>query len=63
MTRPTTRRLAEPLLYTVPSTGSAQPNVIPSNTYCLACDDWNVIERHCKLTCLTCGATRDCSDP
>jgi len=29
---------------------------------CWLCDG-KVVERHCKIVCLKCGFTRDCSDP
>lgn len=30
---------------------------------CSVCGSENVVERHCKIICLNCGYTRDCSDP
>ena len=32
------------------------------DTYCWICDG-AVTKRHCKIICLACGFTRDCSDP
>jgi 8-oxo-dGTP diphosphatase len=32
------------------------------DTYCWVCGG-PVLKRHCKITCLACGFTRDCSDP
>src|SRR5690606_6549305 len=32
------------------------------DTYCWLCNG-PVVKRHCKIVCLRCGFTRDCSDP
>jgi hypothetical protein len=32
------------------------------DTYCWVCEG-PVAKRHCKIVCLRCGFTRDCSDP
>jgi hypothetical protein len=32
------------------------------DTFCWVCDG-PVAKRHCKIVCLRCGFTRDCSDP
>jgi 8-oxo-dGTP diphosphatase len=32
------------------------------DTYCWLCDG-PVVKRHCKIVCVRCGFTRDCSDP
>jgi 8-oxo-dGTP diphosphatase len=35
---------------------------VEDDTHCWVCDG-PVTKRHCKITCLQCGFTRDCSDP
>jgi hypothetical protein len=47
-----------------------QPTIVPDNPelnnsrdpICEICGS-RMVERHCKVQCLNCGFTRDCSDP
>lgn len=49
---------------------SMQPTIVPDNPelnnsrdpICEICGS-RMVERHCKVQCLNCGFTRDCSDP
>ena len=40
-------------------------NVMGASLFLLVCDicGENMMERNCKIICLNCGYTRDCSDP
>ena len=40
-------------------------NVAGASLFLLVCDicGGNMMERNCKIICLNCGYTRDCSDP
>jgi hypothetical protein len=43
--------------------GIGQPHAaMEEPTHCDLCGG-PVLERHCKILCLTCGYERDCSDP
>lgn len=41
---------------------NAMPSVKSERPVCDLCGH-EVVEVHCKLRCLNCGFTRDCSDP
>ena len=41
---------------------ASTPEPAPAATRCDLCGS-PMIDRHCKLTCPTCGYQRDCSDP
>jgi 8-oxo-dGTP diphosphatase len=50
-------------LSSAPEPDSFQPIYTPQDdTYCWMCGS-TVDKRHCKIVCLQCGFTRDCSDP
>ncbi|MCB0083271.1 MAG: 8-oxo-dGTP diphosphatase [Caldilineaceae bacterium] len=46
-----------------PTAPEQKPHYHPvDDTYCWVCHG-GVIKRHCKIVCVVCGFTRDCSDP
>jgi 8-oxo-dGTP diphosphatase len=52
-----------PIVINTPTPGEFQPVYRPEDdTYCWMCGG-AVDKRHCKIICLACGFTRDCSDP